>query len=87
MVKYDIRVGFSGHFLQNYEVKAPTKEAAEELLEHAIANDAWLEPEVLDNVSCEGHKKRHLEYGYGGSTEMEITDWHIDDTEEAADGE
>ena len=83
MVKYDIRVGFSGYFLQNYEVKAPTKEAAEELLEHAIANDAWLEPEVLDNVSCEGHKR----HPNRNAPEMEITDWHIDDTEEAADGQ
>ena len=79
MPKYDIRVGFSGHFFASYEVAASTEEAARELLEHAIQDDGWQEASVQENILA-------LTDGHIDVIErLEITDWDIDSCEEATE--
>jgi uncharacterized ubiquitin-like protein YukD len=75
MSKYDVKVGFSGYFFQEYEVTASTEEEARELITTVIQEEGWQEAGAIENITSLG--------GNSDITDMEITDWDIDEIAEA----
>ena len=70
MSKYDVRVGFSGYFFQEYEVTASTEEEARKLITTVIQEEGWQEAGAIENITS-----------LGGNSD--ITDWDIDEIAEA----